>query len=407
MERVRRVADALRAEGRDALVCALPANVLLLTGYWPVIGSAIAVVTVDGRVALLAPADERDLAERGWADELRTFEPGGLAGLTDVRTAAAAPLATLLRSAGLSSGSARILFEEGGAIEPSSYVSLYVYGGSMRRILEEALPCAQFQDGSALIARLRAVKTPREVDLIARSCSVAERAFRAGATHVVANASERAIAAAFAAGLELGALGEERSGGAAFCMSGPNAAKAGRAYARSRARAIGQGEVALVHCNSHVGGFWTDITRCYCAGAPGAPAADMYDAVFEARAAALDVVRTGASARDVDGAARAILESRGYGSAFTHGTGHGVGFAAIDHNAIPRLHPASPDTLEPGMVFNIEPAIYLDGVTGVRHCDVVALGERRHCTHFLSRQRWRARDRLTSLPPAARGRSQG
>jgi Xaa-Pro aminopeptidase len=101
----------------------------------------------------------------------------------------------------------------------------------------------------------------------------------------------------------------------------------------------------------------------------------MDGAGFEARAAALDALRIGARARDVERAARAVLERRGYGTAFTHGTGHGVGFAAIDHTAIPRLHPASPDTLESGMVFNIEPAIYLDGVTGVRHCDVVALGE--------------------------------
>ncbi|HET7552054.1 MAG TPA: Xaa-Pro peptidase family protein, partial [Gemmatimonadaceae bacterium] len=366
---------ALSQGGHDALVCALPANVLLLTGYWPVIGSAIALVTKDARVALVAPADERDLAEGGWADDLHTFEPGSLAELREARTAAATPLATVLREAGLSSGSARIAFEGGAAMEPSSYVSLHVYGGAMRTLLEDALPRAQLVDGSELIARLRAVKTRREVECIARSCAVAERAFRAGAGHVVANSSEREIAAAFAAGLEAAARGEERSGGFVFCMSGPNAAKAGRAYARSRARAMAQGEVALVHCNSHLGGYWTDITRCYCAGAPGAPAADMYDAVLEARAAALDALRPGARARDVDRAGRAVLERRGYGSAFTHGTGHGVGFAAIDHNAIPRVHPASPDILEPGMVFNIEPGIYLDGVTGIRHCDVVALGE--------------------------------
>lgn len=375
-ERMERVVGALRAGRHDALVCALPANVLLLTGYWPVIGSAIAVVTIDGRVALLAPADERDLAEASWADELRTFEPGSLAELADVRSTAAAPLAALLRDLGHPNGGASVAFEGGGAIEPSSYVSLHIYAGAMCSLLGSALPRAQLVDGSALIARLRAVKTGREVQCIARSCSVAERAFRAGATHVLANSSERAIAAAFAAGLEMEARGEERSGGFVFCMSGPHAANAGRAYARSRARTMGQGEVALVHCNSNVGGYWTDITRCYSTGAPGVPAAEMYEAVFEARAAALEALRPGARAREVDGAARTVLEKRGYGSSFTHGTGHGVGFAAIDHNAFPRIHPASPDILEAGMVFNIEPAIYIDGVTGVRHCDVVALGER-------------------------------
>jgi Xaa-Pro aminopeptidase len=158
-------------------------------------------------------------------------------------------------------------------------------------------------------------------------------------------------------------------------MSGPNGAMAGRAYARSRTRALRQGDVALIHCNSHLSGFWTDITRSYCAGAPGDPAAAMYDAVLAARAAALSSIRPGARGSDVDRAARAVLEGRGFGKAFTHGTGHGVGFAAIDHLARPRLHPASPDVLETGMVFNVEPAVYLHGIAGVRHCDVVALTE--------------------------------
>ena len=50
---------------------------------------------------------------------------------------------------------------------------------------------------------------------------------------------------------------------------------------------------------------------------------------------------------------------------------YGVGFAAADPNSLPRIHPASPDVLEAGMTFNIEPAIYIEGVGGMRHCDVV------------------------------------
>ena len=55
--------------------------------------------------------------------------------------------------------------------------------------------------------------------------------------------------------------------------------------------------------------------------------------------------------------------------------GHGVGFAAINHNAPPRLHPASNDVLETGMVFNIEPAVYVEGYAGMRHCDMVVVTE--------------------------------
>jgi Xaa-Pro aminopeptidase len=70
------------------------------------------------------------------------------------------------------------------------------------------------------------------------------------------------------------------------------------------------------------------------------------------------------------------LQSRGFGKEFRHPTGHGVGFGAIDAHALPRLHPKSPDVLEAGMVFNVEPAIYIEGYGGVRHCDLVALTEK-------------------------------
>jgi Xaa-Pro aminopeptidase len=78
-------------------------------------------------------------------------------------------------------------------------------------------------------------------------------------------------------------------------------------------------------------------------------------------------------AADVDAAAREVLKTRGFGPQFKHSTGHGVGFSALDANAKPRLHPKSGDTLEPGMVFNVEPAIYFDGYGGMRHCDMVAV----------------------------------
>jgi Xaa-Pro aminopeptidase len=68
-----------------------------------------------------------------------------------------------------------------------------------------------------------------------------------------------------------------------------------------------------------------------------------------------------------------VLTAHGYGEAFKHPTGHGVGFAAIDHDALPRLHPKSPDVLETGMVFNVEPGVYFEGYGGLRHCDMVAV----------------------------------
>jgi Xaa-Pro aminopeptidase len=99
----------------------------------------------------------------------------------------------------------------------------------------------------------------------------------------------------------------------------------------------------------------------------------MYEAVFAARDAALAAIAPGARAADVDAAARGVIASRGFGALFKHSTGHGVGFSAIDASAQPRLHPASPDVLLEGMVCNVEPAIYINGFGGLRHCDVVAV----------------------------------
>jgi Xaa-Pro aminopeptidase len=153
-------------------------------------------------------------------------------------------------------------------------------------------------------------------------------------------------------------------------MSGPNAAKAHGAYARSRARRLKAGDLVLIHCNSYADSYWTDVTRTYRLGSGDER---LYDAVFAARSAALAAIQVGAKASAVDRAARAVLEARGLGRQFKHSSGHGVGFAAINHNALPRLHPKSDDVLEAGMVFNVEPAVYLDGLGGLRHCDVVAL----------------------------------
>jgi Xaa-Pro aminopeptidase/Xaa-Pro dipeptidase len=95
--------------------------------------------------------------------------------------------------------------------------------------------------------------------------------------------------------------------------------------------------------------------------------------VLEAGRAAFAAVGPGVEARVVDQAARQVLDARGFGKQFRHATGHAVGFSAINHNARPRIHPRSDDILRPGMVFNIEPAVYIEGWGGLRHCNMVAV----------------------------------
>jgi len=374
-ERIERIGQALRTAGMDALVCALPSNVLLLSGYWPVVGTSVAVATRDGGVGLVVPADEQDLAAVGWADVLERFTPGSLDALTPLTAALAPALERVLGRLGVAG--ARIGYEHGPMLEPSSYAGTNRYIVALRTLLGQCAPSADLVDADEVLLDLRAVLTRLELAGVRTACRVAEDAFRAGAASIVAGATERDIAASFRATLAAYAdaygEGSARTGGFVFCMSGPNAATADRAYARTRGRRIRPGDLVMVHCNSFVSGLWTDITRTYHPGPTEDGARELFEAVLAARRVALEAIEPGVRASEVDRAARDELASRGLGAAFRHGAGHGVGFAAIDHNARPRIHPRSPDVLEPGMVFNLEPAVYLDGRGGLRHCDVVAV----------------------------------
>jgi Xaa-Pro aminopeptidase len=98
--------------------------------------------------------------------------------------------------------------------------------------------------------------------------------------------------------------------------------------------------------------------------------AEVHAIVREAQAAARAVVRPGVAIREVDRAARAVIEAAGYGERFFHRTGHGIG---LEVHEPPYAEEQDPTVLEPGMTFSVEPGIYLDGRLGVRIEDIVAV----------------------------------
>ncbi len=355
-ERIERLMEAMKQTGLDALAVGLPSNVLLLTGYFPVVGKSIAVVTREGELTLFAPEDERDLADCRCGDRIVYYK--------DVREIRA--------EAGLDGKV--VGFECGEMYQPASYASMHLFHTAMPEILEGAV----LRPASELLARVKAVLTPIEIDRVRRACRIAGEAFASGADRLCPGLKETEAAENFRGPLltiGTGFEGVARAEGFVFCMSGPHSAEAWGAFARSRAREIEIADFVLVHCNSHADGYWTDITRTWCFGPLSDRQCAMYRAVFEGRDAALAAIRPGAKAKDVDRAARAVLEARGFGPEFKHGTGHGVGFAAINHLARPRIAADSPDVLETGMVFNVEPAIYIDGFGGLRQCEMVAVTE--------------------------------
>lgn len=382
-ERIDRVRKELRENDVDAVICGLPCNVVMLTEYWPVVGSSVAIVTREGALHVITPADEEYLARRAGLTQVSTFQPGSLSDLRTVPEAVAPEIDAAVRSLGLTN--ATIAYESGDAFEPASYISMHFFGDGIFGMLEDIFESGTLVAADDMLARLRATLTPGELSKLREACRIAAHAFEDGREAIQQGRTELAIASRFRAGLNP----VERSGAHVSCMSGPNSARAGGAFAISGTRQVEQGDFVLVHCNSWLEGFWTDITRTYTLGDLDSKQKQIRAAVAEARTAALDKIRPGQSASAVDLAARTVMKQHGLEREFKHGTGHGVGFAAIDHNALPRIHPKSPDVLEAGMVFNVEPAAYSEEFGGARHCDVVVVTANGHevLTDFQSHPR--------------------
>jgi Xaa-Pro aminopeptidase len=133
---------------------------------------------------------------------------------------------------------------------------------------------------------------------------------------------------------------------------------------------IGPDTLVTIDLGCMYSGYASDCTRTFATGTPPVALTDAYAVCLEAQLAAMDAVRPGARAADVDAAARSVIERAGHGERFGHPTGHGVG---LDIHEAPRLGAASSATLEPGMVVTVEPGIYLPGEGGVRIEDLVVV----------------------------------
>ena len=126
----------------------------------------------------------------------------------------------------------------------------------------------------------------------------------------------------------------------------------------------------MIDIGAKIGGYCSDLTRTICLGASDDTFSKVYNTVLKAQLAAISEIKEGISGQEADNIAREIIKQAGYGEAFGHSLGHGVGL--VPHEQ-PRLGPNSDDTLASGMVFSIEPGIYLSGWGGVRFEDLVVM----------------------------------
>ncbi|MFK3677303.1 M24 family metallopeptidase [Microbacterium sp. NPDC090218] len=150
--------------------------------------------------------------------------------------------------------------------------------------------------------------------------------------------------------------------------SGPNGADP---HHEVSDRVIEEGDVVVVDIGGAVpSGYNSDSTRTYVVGTPEPVAADRIAVLVRAQQAAVDAVRPGATAAEVDAAARSVLAEAGLGEAFLHRTGHGIGVSVHEE---PYIGPGNDLVLREGMAFSIEPGIYFAGGWGARIEDIVVV----------------------------------
>jgi Xaa-Pro aminopeptidase len=130
------------------------------------------------------------------------------------------------------------------------------------------------------------------------------------------------------------------------------------------------GDTIIIDIVATLDGYKSDVTRVVHLGEPPPDVRAVYDIVLEANRQGRLAAVAGAKARDVDRAARQVIEDAGYGPYFIHRTGHGLG---MEMHEAPWISSDSPTVLAPGMVFSVEPGIYLEGRFGVRIEDIVAV----------------------------------
>ncbi|MGB0597831.1 MAG: M24 family metallopeptidase [Rubripirellula sp.] len=133
---------------------------------------------------------------------------------------------------------------------------------------------------------------------------------------------------------------------------------------------LGSGTTMLLDWGAKFEGYASDLTRTFYRDQPSDRFRKAYEVVLEAQRAAIDAMKPGAAAREIDAAARGVIEKAGMGEAFKHGLGHGVGLYIHE---FPRLSSSSSETIEAGMIITVEPGVYFEGDFGIRIEDDVLI----------------------------------
>ncbi|HEY8392059.1 MAG TPA: Xaa-Pro peptidase family protein [Capillibacterium sp.] len=246
------------------------------------------------------------------------------------------------------------------------FESEYLVEKSYRALAEQLKGCGQLIPTEGLVNRLRRQKSPGELEAIRKAVAITDRAWARLLPELKPGRTEKEIAALFE--FFQRELGAEGTSFPTIVASGPRSALP---HGEPTDRKIEAGDLLTLDGGALYNGYCSDFTRTVVVGAePTARQQALYDLVLKAQEAALSGMKPGMTGKEVDALAREVIAAAGYGDNFGHGLGHSLG---LEIHEEPRLSPTDETVLAPGVVYTVEPGLYLTGWGGIRIEDVVVV----------------------------------
>lgn len=372
-ERLERMREAMQAERLDALVLRLPENVLLLSGFWPMIGATVLIFPLDGTPICVIPQCFEGEASVALWGAVTAYYRYGVLGAQDP----ASELRPILHGFAQRGGWKRIGYEAGfEAVAPAwNSAEILVPTSQNWALFHAVFEGCELIDASFLLHSQRRRKTAYEIAGLRTANEIScigleafERLVQVGVSGVEIAAEVERDVMARGTGLH----GAYRVRAYAQVAVGPEESAIGyRPSEVSTRRLLKHGDVALLELAVVADGYWADRTRVRVAGRPGDEQVKIFEVVRRAQEAAVAALRPGVLGAEVDEAARSVIQDAGYAEFFPHITGHGLGFCY--HESAPRLAPDSTEQLAENMVTTIEPGVYVASCGGFRIEDDVVV----------------------------------
>ena len=225
----------------------------------------------------------------------------------------------------------------------------------------------RFVEADDIMGSVRVTKDDFELESLGRSANLADKAMAQAAEKIRPGMTEKELALLIENTLK--SFGAEDISFKPIIASGPNGSLP---HHSPQERELQRGDFVVMDFGAVAEGYCSDITRTFFIGRADAASRELYRVVQQANETGFQAASMGAPCERVDAAARAVIAGAGYGRNFIHRTGHGIG---LDYHEDPYIVQGNAAPLQPGMVFSIEPGIYLQGKLGIRIEDIVAVTE--------------------------------